>query len=666
MRTVPGAGLVVLALAVPGALLVAATSARQDPAAPAGTRRPPILRARFAPVANPSRVSLSSLVPVPPTFPGKERHGEPQARMQIVPEPMATGSALPPEASPPSVTAGADLFLADGSETALGVDGSDANILAAALNQGYLNTPSLLTSSNGNGSWLQNVFPNGAGAITGQAFDPWSSPGNSPGELFASQIRRDSTAGSKVTHVVLARSGNGGGSWSHLFEVNKTLVQDRDMFDVDRTAARGGGTGAAHDGKLYLAYDGFTATAQENYVASYLRVVSPSGASLGEVTTSLPTQGGFNGSHMQPVAGTLDGQVYLMSVASDQTGAVKFLLFHEVTGAGAGFTAVKSGFGFQAVGQQLGTTRRWGLNGHRIETGGQMDIDRSSGPRRGTLYVLSGRNPNPADSTQDQGDIWLTASTDGAATWNEAVIPGLAAGKTQFFAMLDVDDDGWIHVAYYQNETGLINNGVLNASTANLYYTVSSDGGLTWSPHTQVNGSLDSLVYFDPQLDLSSQNYYLIGDYAQVRAGRAGGVKVAYVLWSGYSKYRSDVYLYDKRDRVICTTMTPAIDSDGDGVLDPQDNCPTIYNPGQDDLNTNGIGDLCECLLTRVNVDNTGSSLNRIDGSDLFPLARSFGACSGDAAYNASTDFSPQGCVDGYDLAILAGVWAESVPVTCP
>jgi len=232
--------------------------------------------------------------------------------------------------------------------------------------------------------------------------------------------------------------------------------------------------------------------------------------------------------------------------------------------------------------------------------------------------------------------------------------------------MLDVDDDGWIHVAYYQNETGITNGGVLNAGTANLYYTVSNDGGVTWSPPTQVNGAGDTLQYFDPPPDLSSQEYYLIGDYAQLQAGKTVGTKVAYVLWSGYDKSRSDVFLNDKRDRAICTKMTPAFDSDGDGLLDPADNCPTIYNPGQEDLNTNGVGDICECLLTRANVDNTGSSQNRIDGSDLFPMARAFGSCSGDAAYSAAVDLSPEGCVDGYDLAILASLWAEAVPLSCP
>ena len=35
-------------------------------------------------------------------------------------------------------------------------------------------------------------------------------------------------------------------------------------------------------------------------------------------------------------------------------------------------------------------------------------------------------------------------------------------------------------------------------------------------------------------------------------------------------------------------------DKDHDGVLDYKDNCPTVYNPDQKDMNKNGIGDLCD------------------------------------------------------------------------
>jgi hypothetical protein len=41
-------------------------------------------------------------------------------------------------------------------------------------------------------------------------------------------------------------------------------------------------------------------------------------------------------------------------------------------------------------------------------------------------------------------------------------------------------------------------------------------------------------------------------------------------------------------------TPTPPPDSDGDTVVDPLDNCPLVYNPDQQDVDTDGIGDPCD------------------------------------------------------------------------
>ena len=45
---------------------------------------------------------------------------------------------------------------------------------------------------------------------------------------------------------------------------------------------------------------------------------------------------------------------------------------------------------------------------------------------------------------------------------------------------------------------------------------------------------------------------------------------------------------------VKCSKNSVDFDSDNDGVLDNEDNCPLISNPNQEDINNNGIGDVCD------------------------------------------------------------------------
>ncbi|MGH2371906.1 MAG: hypothetical protein ACRDIC_00300, partial [bacterium] len=178
---------------------------------------------------------------------------------------------------------GPDVFVSDGAETAVAVDIANGNLLATVFNKGYSNSlSSLRVSANGGLSWANRTFPNGTGTFTDYPYDPWAAAGNAGGELFASLIRRDTD--SPLARVVIARSHDGGGVWSRFFEATTNDWHDRAMFDLDRSAARGGGSGGAHDGSIYLTYDGFDAS--DNYVASYFQEVSPTGVLTRDWTIS--------------------------------------------------------------------------------------------------------------------------------------------------------------------------------------------------------------------------------------------------------------------------------------------------------------------------------------------------------------------------------------------
>ncbi|MEE8576871.1 MAG: right-handed parallel beta-helix repeat-containing protein, partial [candidate division Zixibacteria bacterium] len=54
-----------------------------------------------------------------------------------------------------------------------------------------------------------------------------------------------------------------------------------------------------------------------------------------------------------------------------------------------------------------------------------------------------------------------------------------------------------------------------------------------------------------------------------------------------------------------CNALT---DSDADMIPDEYDNCPFVYNPDQDDLDNDGIGDACETRVWYVKPDGTGDA----------------------------------------------------------
>jgi len=338
--------------------------------------------------------------------------------------------------------------------------------------------------------------------------------------------------------------------------VPRSVRQDRAMFDIDRTTARGG-TSGIYDGQMFLCFDDW-GPGGSSYTGSYLDVLSPAGAVLSELQLSGTGAVPFRGTQFQPVAGLNDGQIYFVSNQLINGGSSVAAQFHEFASAGAGTKSyTKSTIIWSPAGQRLGTSSHWGVNGHRIDERGYLAIDRTNGPRRGYLYFVTDRNPNPSDPTKDQGDLFLSISYTKGSLWETAPIP-TSEGKTQFFPMIDVDDQGWIHVAYYQNETGP-NGGALNASLANVFYTVSRDGGLTWAPPVRVNQLENSLELDAPPGDYGGTDFDLIGDYMQIHATGTGANTSTYVAWTGFKNWRTDDGVGNKRQRVYVTRLAAPV-----------------------------------------------------------------------------------------------------------
>lgn len=118
------------------------------------------------------------------------------------------------------------------------------------------------------------------------------------------------------------------------------------------------------------------------------------------------------------------------------------------------------------------------------------------------------------------------------------------------------------------------------------------------------NNSFEVILYEDGIIQL---NYQTISPFASEDLGSGFTDGTSWLsLPAGVPTFTSASFVLDN-------------DSDGDGVHFSFDNCPTTYNPAQDDFDSDGLGDLCD-----DDDDNDGMSdtfeeaygLNPLDATD--------------------------------------------------
>ncbi len=85
-------------------------------------------------------------------------------------------------------------------------------------------------------------------------------------------------------------------------------------------------------------------------------------------------------------------------------------------------------------------------------------------------------------------------------------------------------------------------------------------------------------------------------------------------------RVRQDNSVYDYEDTSNADLTIVRIDSDGDGVVDPLDNCPNSPNPTQTDTDGDGIGDACCCVGSRGDLNGDGNNANILDLTNIIDI----------------------------------------------
>lgn len=145
------------------------------------------------------------------------------------------------------------------------------------------------------------------------------------------------------------------------------------------------------------------------------------------------------------------------------------------------------------------------------------------GPLYGQVYVLQSVHQ---DGVDDPRDVMFSSSSDGGETWSPAVrINDDNAGpEWQWFGTMSVAPNGRIDVVWLdtRDDPGTV--------LSSLYYSNSSDGGVTWSPNERMSPSFDPLVGWPNQSKM--------GDYYHMVSDNGG----AHLAWAATFNGEQDVY----------------------------------------------------------------------------------------------------------------------------
>ena len=173
-----------------------------------------------------------------------------------------------------------------------------------------------------------------------------------------------------------------------------------------------------------------------------------------------------------------------------------------------------------------------------------LAIDRSGGPTNNNIYMLASVVP-PGRSTTD---VMFARSTNGGASFSapqrindDPVNPS----KWHWFGTVSVAPNGRLDAVWYDTRNAA------NNTDSQLFYSFSTDAGVTWAPNVAVSNP------FNPFEGYPNQNK--IGDYITIVSDNTGG-NVAYSatfnLNPNRSQHEEDVY-YVRVSPAGAPTPTP-------------------------------------------------------------------------------------------------------------
>lgn len=429
-----------------------------------------------------------------------------------------------PPAAPRSIETSPRMMSQFGSFTSfqVNVDASGQNIVGDAANECAISV-NPLDGSKKVIAWRQfndvsSNFRQGGWGYTANGGATWTFPGVLENNVFRSDPVTKSDEIGNFFYLSLQsdvnqsffcddlwRSLNGGQTWTLLSGERGAGGGDKQWFTIDKT------NGPGH-GFQYQADDGINCSgggvqfqrSVDGGVTWQNPVLIPSSPTDG--TLDVDSNGnvfvGGEGSSNFICARSSNAQIATQTPKFDQTTSVNM----------GGFL----GFG--------------GINPAGLDGMAFLAIDHSGGAMNDNIYMLASVVPNGRSTT----DVMFVRSTDGGLTFSapkkindDPVNPS----KWHWFGTFSVAPNGRLDAVWYDTRNAA------NNTDSQLFYSWSTDGGLTWAPNVAVSNS------FNPFEGYPNQSK--IGDYITM-VSDSTGADVAYSATFNFNvsrnQHEEDVY----------------------------------------------------------------------------------------------------------------------------
>ena len=342
---------------------------------------------------------------------------------------------------------------AGAAESAIAINPVNNNLVIAGSN-GPGSGQKMWYSSNGGVSWSGPV------SLANTCCDPavgWSPDGT---VAYAAAL---STVVGSGTNVLFYRSTNNGQTWTLAKQLNNANASDKEYFTVDP------GASSPFRGRIYLAWHDsnvqkFSMSSDGGITWSAIQTLDSASRGIGSDLTTDPagnvyfffptTSGGSNAKQIRVLKSTNGGTSF---------------------GTGVTVSTTNADFDFPIPAMET----------RRAFVYVSADHDRSGGSFNGRLYVSwtdTSTTENNNTASANHAVIRVAYSSDGGATWTVRTPHPTADVSTvdRFNQWLSVDNTGRVFVMYYDTRHSSGRTGT------DIYYSVSSDGGNTWSAGTRL------------------------------------------------------------------------------------------------------------------------------------------------------------------------------------